>query len=317
MNYLMRAAQRLSTVVAPKVRPAMPSRSPVAEADQRLNIDTFAARFDVAVVPEPIAPAPEENEGAAFSGSDRTIREYRAAQRPTSPGLEPAIAPSDPVVPAVQSKPQSDNAPARGEPSRAVPAQPSPPSTTHPARPREQAPARDSVSPSFPGKATVLPDQRTTPEPQTRRVKALFDSATVESRGRASDRSRMDPASAETQERVLERDRAADTVMEALNRTMLWVEGQTRRSREVGRGERARDSSSPGSQPRLGEPVQARPIREAPRDSKPITHLEIGKIEVEVVPPAKPPQNVAPARPGPKPVSSNSASRQTFGWRQR
>ncbi len=308
MKYLMRAARRLSTAGAPKVRPAMPSRSPLAEADQRLNIDSFAAHFDVPVLSERTAPAPEENEPAASRGSDRTRRP--ATERPPSPVIESAAAPSDPVVPAVQPTPKSENAPARRKPAREAPAQASPPSTTRAARPPKQAAARDSEPPSFAEKATFPPDRRP-PEPPTRRVNALPDPATAEGRSPAPDRSRMEPANAAKQERVLESERAADS---ALNRAMRWVEG---RSREAERGERRKEFSSPGSQPRLGELVEARPVRATLRDTWPITHLEIGKIEVEVVPPPKPTQNAAPTRPSPKTTGSSAASRQRFGWRQR
>lgn len=307
MKYLMRAARRLSTAGAPKVRPAMPSRSPLAEADQRLNIESFASRFDVPVVPERAEPAPEENERAPFGGSDRGMRNHPAAG-PTWPAVEPAMVPSEPVVPAVQSEPQGDNAPARGRPGRDAPARASPPSTTRSAGPRKQAVARDSEPPPFPQTATVLPD-RPTSEPPAARVNALFHPATVEGRSPAPERPRIEPANAAT--RVLERKGPTDTMLDAMNRAMSWVEGQARRPRAAERGERTRDPSSPGSQPRLGERVRARPIREAPRDSRPIVHLEIGKIEVEVVPPVKPPRNVAPPRPGPR------ASRPTFGSRQR
>lgn len=308
MKYLVRAARRLSTAGAPQVRPAMPSRSPLAEADQRLNIDSFAAHFDVPVAPERPAPAPEENEPVASRGSDRT--RHPAAERPPSPAIASAVAPSDPVVPAVQPTPKSENAPARGRPGREAPAQASPPSTMRASRPQKQAAARDSEPPSFAENATVPPDRRP-PEPPARRVNALPDPATAEGRSPARDRSRMEPVNAAKQERALESERAADS---ALNRAMRWVEG---RSREAERGERRKASSSPGSQPRLGERVEARPVRATLRDTRPITHLEIGKIEVEVVPPVKPAQNAAPPRPGPKRAGLSGPSRPPFGWRQR
>src|SRR5262245_32810229 len=60
VKYLRRAARRLATVGASdgvaSVRPAIPSRSPLAEADQRLNLDSFAERFNAPLVPESTAP---------------------------------------------------------------------------------------------------------------------------------------------------------------------------------------------------------------------------------------------------------------------
>lgn len=311
MKYLMRAAQRVATTGSPKVRPAMPSRSPIAEADQRLNIDSFAAHFDVPVVPERTAPVvEEEQERTALRGSGRPVKRYPATEKQASLAVEPTIVLAEPVVPTVQLKPRTENAPARGKHGREAPARALAPSTTF-AGPQQQLVPRDFEPPSFPEKATVLPDR------PSRRANALPDPANVESRSPIPDRSRMEPVNAATQERALERESAADTLMDALNRAISWVERQARPSQDAKRAESPTDSSPVRSQPRLGEMVQVRPLRQALRDSRPITHLEIGKIEVEVVPPAKPAQNAASPRPSPKTTGFSGPSRPVFGWRQR
>jgi hypothetical protein len=340
MKYLVRAARRLSTAGAPRVRPAMPSRSPLAEADQRLNIDSFSAHFDLPMVPEragaapasrssdrtrhpaaerPPSPlivseaAPEENKPASRS-SDRT--RHPAAERPPSPLIESALTSSDPVVSAVQPTTKSENAPVAAKPARKAPAPASPPSTMRASQPKKQAAPRDSEPPYFAEKATVPPD-RPGPEVPARGVNALLDPATAGGRSPAPERSRRVPVNAPKQKRATEREPGADTAMDALSRAMSWVDGQGRRSRDAERGERRKESSSPGSQPRPGERVEARPVRATLRGTRPITHLEIGKIEVEVVPPAKPAQNAAPTQPSPKTIGFSVPSRAIFGWRQR
>ncbi|MEX2261859.1 MAG: hypothetical protein WD696_07895 [Bryobacteraceae bacterium] len=127
----------------------------------------------------------------------------------------------------------------------------------------------------------------------------------------------MEPAYAAAREPAPQRERAADAAMDALSRAMRWVEGRSGNAREEARGERGKDSSSQRPQARLGETINARPLRPALRDMRPITHLEIGKIEVEVVSPVKSAQGAAAPRPSPKAAGFRSASRRGFGWRQR
>lgn len=315
IKYLVKAARRFSTTGAPQVRPAMPSRSPLAEADQRLNIDSFSAHFDLPVLPERTEAA-SEDEPALQSGSARARRRHPAAEIPPSPAVGLSLAPSKPIVPSVQPKPQSENAPAPGKSDGKALARTWPPSTRRAVRLPQPAAARGSETPSFSDKATVLPDRRGSEVP-ARRVTGLPDPATAEDRSLAADPLRMEPANGVKQKRAAEREPAADTAMDALSRAMSWVDGQGRRSREAERGKRRKDPSSPGPQLRLGELVEARPVRATLRDTRPITHLEIGTIEVEVVPPAKPAQNAAATRPSPKTAGLSGPSRPLFGWRQR
>jgi len=113
------------------------------------------------------------------------------------------------------------------------------------------------------------------------------------------------------------RDRTADPAMDALRQAMQWVEGRSRNSGQEEQAARGKDSSSQRPQTRLGEAAEARPLRSALRDMRPITHLEIGKIEVEVVPAVKSAQGTDAPRPSPKAAGPRSAPRRAFGWRQR
>ena len=117
-----------------------------------------------------------------------------------------------------------------------------------------------------------------------------------------------------------QRDRRTDALTEALKRAMAWVGD---------RPSQAGDSRASGPQPARGrqavpELPPAPSAREAGRwqaqrvvrDTRPVTHLEIGKIEVEIVPPAGTQRApVAPARPSAQGLAGYA--RQGFGWRQR
>jgi hypothetical protein len=96
-------------------------------------------------------------------------------------------------------------------------------------------------------------------------------------------------------------------VIQSLDEAMSWVEGETRQA----------DDLSQATQPPPGETVREQPIRSLVHETQPVTYLEIGKIEVEVVPPVKPVQTLAPPRPGPKTSGFSRTSARTFGWRQR
>ena len=308
MKYLMRAARRLSATGAPvagaaKLRPAMPSRSPLAEADQRLNIDSFAELFDVPVVRER-NDAAAENEPVVPSASDRSGS--LASERSPSPMGEPRIA-SEPTIPAVPSASESESAPARAKPAGATPRQVSPLSAARPTRPRTQT-ASDSGTPSVPEKPIPSPDRRAA-GPPSRRVNSLPDLAAAEGSRPVPGSSRREPAQA-AREQAPQRERA-DPVMDAVSRAMRWVEGRSRNSREEERGDHRKDSSSQRPQPRLGEMVEARPLRPTLRDVRPITHLEIGKIEVEVVAPVK----SAQSRPRPSAQSEGGRFSQRFSDR--
>jgi hypothetical protein len=94
-------------------------------------------------------------------------------------------------------------------------------------------------------------------------------------------------------------------VLEAVRRATSWIEaGQRRQGRHEDDG-------------RVRPIAHTRDARTASRHTAPVTHLEIGRIEVEVVPPAK------PAAPSPRATSTPTSRAPlvtpgpAFGWRQR
>lgn len=310
MMYLMRAARRVSAAGAAaagavRLRPAMPSRSPLAEADQRLNIDSFAEHFDVPMVREG-SDAAGENEPVAPTASDRSGS--LASERSLAPKGEPRIAPSESAISAVRTASGSESAPARAKPTRI----PAPPVAARLTKPQTQTSASDSGAADL-EKPLPLPDRRSVGRPSLQ-VNSPHDPGDVAGSRQAHGSLRMEPAHPAAQGPAPERGRATDPMVDALSRAMRWVEGRSRNSREEERGERRKESPQQGPQARLGEIVEARPLRPALRDVRPITHLEIGKIEVEVVRPVK--AAVAP-RPSPKAAGSRNTSRRAFGWRQR
>lgn len=309
MRYLMRAAQRLSTAPTPTLRPAMPSRSPVAEADQRFNLDAFAAHFDMPAAGAGTAPEFEESEPEAFGDPEPIRGERRAAETPMRAGAEPG-------VPAFGSKRQIGQAPASSETIRGVPAQASPPSAGRSVQAQKPAMTRESGFPFAPQKPAIPPGRPGKPGPRGRRVNALFEAETPETRDFQPHPSASQAAHPATRGRTAEHERSADPVMDALHRAMSWVDGQPRRSRTEDPGE-SRNPYAPRWQGRQNELAPAPPAGEPARNSRSVTHLEIGKIEVEIVPPAKPVQHATTPRTGPGAASSGSASRRTFGWRQR
>ena len=324
VTYLQRAARRLATVGTPdgaaSVRPAIPSRSPLALADQRLNLDSFAERFHAPLVSEratpmtdeagaATTPPPERRPEEPLEAAPRPAADARPAPRAPRPGVHrqptrtevagsgrrdvPPQAPTEPDPPAARPARRSARgdreppaAPVRrpGRPARPATASPSPspPARTEAARPRSRpAPAADE------GRAPA-------PEP----VRA----ASADVTGGAAP-----PAG----------DAAAQPMLHALSRAMSWVEGQPHRRPER---ERVEGWGTPAAvaRPPSGDIVPMRPARAAARErAQPVTHLEIGRIEVEIVPPPTPAPQVASHRSPPRTNGPGGARRQPFGWRQR
>src|SRR5688572_16560344 len=77
VSYLARAGRRALAEPVALVRPAMPSRSPVAEVDQRLNVDAFAQHFGARAAWAPRA----EGIDAAEDVQGRTPAPQRASNR--------------------------------------------------------------------------------------------------------------------------------------------------------------------------------------------------------------------------------------------
>jgi hypothetical protein len=259
MKYLSRAAQRLEARAAPAMRPAMPSRSPLAEADQRLNIDSFAERLEV-----PQA-APVETRPAARQSS---VNLRSVVEPPVKRQDPPASAEGKqrPVQAAVERVVENSTAP-QAPAERPLPAGPEPlhlPDSGGPGRrPLERAqPQAAEASPIAPTEHAL---QTSPPEPPP------------------------------------------NVVIEAVTRALSWVEAGNR------------PSPAPEPPTTLPEFTRPRPLKakrtRATRPSiadRPVTHLEIGKIEVEVVQPEKPTRVAAPGRPQRKATSNHN-----FGWRQR
>jgi hypothetical protein len=318
VTYLSRTAQRISPSARPAARPVMPSRSPLAAADQRLNIDSFASRFGMRVDSSPPPASPAELEPQLEESSEQHTDADAAKSRPAR---------------SQQARPPENAVPAADDGSFANP--------SHPRERRaeiREAPVgrRPSIPP--PAARSLPPAGNRKPEPERvtsndrpdsasdpfHRPAVRDDSPALEGPVRRSPRNPLQPAAVEP---VIAPPPAAgrrspDNVLDAVNRTLAWVEAGARESREkertaAGSPDR-RAARWEGPQPRPGENVRARPSRASAREARPITHLEIGKIEVEIVQPEKPAANAARARSGPTSTSGpTSAPPYKFGWRQR
>jgi hypothetical protein len=283
------------------VRPALPSRSPLAEADQRLNLDSFAARFNAPPVHEPTAPPAEEEEVITPPSTARQTERKHQAERPPTSNTTPA--PRAPRLDARSETPETETAGRTRESSASTPARPD----ARAARPAERSPSGDAETPAAPSRTSARP---------ARRANALPAPPAEEGRGPVHESARVASVKVSGGERPPAREEAAQPMLDALSRAMAWVEGEPRRRSEQERDE-AREASPPPPRPMLGETLPARPSRQAARERAPVTHLEIGRIEVEIVPPPRPAPQAAPARPAPKTNNLGGALRQTFGWRQR
>jgi hypothetical protein len=319
MKYLARAARRLETGAA-TARPAIPSRSPLAEADQRLNLDSFASRFDLPHVKGQSATSLAADElldasfDAPFGETESDAARHDEAQGATRAGRSAASRAADRERP----RGHAADADARVPPGRETPAHGLAQTRARTTR-RDERPAGDE-SESSP--AREMSNEARTPEaegPPRRRANALPDPSGEEGRAvaRGSDGVESSGALKARQARANE---AAESVFEALSRAMSWVESGARRALDAERGdEQAAQAVRPATPPRA-RPVEASPqwpARATPRDTRPVTHLEIGKIEVEVVAPPRPARTPAPPRPAQSSDGFGKALRQTFGWRQR
>jgi hypothetical protein len=306
VRYLQRAARRLATVGAAdgasSMRPAIPSRSPIAEADQRLNLDSFAERFNAPPVPGPSAPMIEEEEAATTPLPERqpeltheTARPAAASTGPTPPGPRPGV-PSEPMKPETA-----------GTRRREVPAH----APTRPGTPAAPAGQRSAHGHRETPAAPRQPPDR----PSRRRVNALPAPAADQGRAPVPEDARAASARVTEGAGPAAREAAAQPMLDALSRAMSWVEGQPDRGTER---ERVEELGTPAAvaRPPFRESSPTWPPR-AVRGRAPVTQLEIGRIEVEIVSPPKPAPQATPPRPAPRTNSPGSALRRPFGWRQR
>lgn len=305
VRYLQRAAGRAEPGTSAKARPALPSRSPLAQVDQRLNLDAFAARFDTPPLNAPAAPPVEEDSPELFpSPAPRPETRAAADAPPTSPPPRPARVAHH--QPRPESKRAESHAPADHEAAR--PAAPR-------AATRDARPAPASTSPEA---ETHAPAETAAPRAATRRVNSLPAPSSDEGHAPATGAARDASGAAAQGERPATAANVPDGLLDALSRAMSWVGG--RESAPAGEGER-RDERAPSatSAParRPAESFPAPPRRPAPRERQPVTHLEIGRIEVEVVAPAQPARTPPPPRAARPAHGPGRAPRQPFGWRQR
>ncbi|HEX7177271.1 MAG TPA: hypothetical protein VF240_18585 [Pyrinomonadaceae bacterium] len=297
MKYLLRAARRTELAGAsPRARPAIPIRSPLAEADQRLNIDSFAARFDAPAVAERAAPHTPEEEPFPVPASERQAGTSAAAaeSRPT-----PSAAPAAPR----RSRGETSHEPARGKDVRESQQHTAPPHTTRDARPRGRLSPGDTEDKSAP-----LLSAR-----PVRRVNELPGPLHAEGDGPVPERPRVN----EQAKTAKGEQPPSGNMLDALSRALAWVEGDARRTAEAERAEVQATPPAPAPRARFDERERGRSSEAAQRDLRPVTHLEIGKIEVEIMPPAKPAQNAAAPRREPRTNGLSYPRRQPFGWRQR
>ncbi|MDT5156593.1 MAG: hypothetical protein QOH51_950 [Acidobacteriota bacterium] len=305
MRYLLRAALRTLTDGVMQARPALPSRSPLAEADQRLNLDSFASQFASSSTRERnTQPLEEEGPDSQTFSDWQAMRSNDAGSQPSPTGEHEG------KVRRITSRSETMQTETREKAERERPSHASTQSEAHAAPSRERPVHRVSDTSAASQKSSARP---------TRRANALPAPAFAEGHTPAPERARAEalrvagrePSAAAT-------EAASETLLSALSRAMSWVEGQSPRTREAVRSDERVPSPPAAPRSRSGETLPAWPGPATPRDRRPITHLEIGKIEVEVIPPAKPVQNTAPSRPaGPKTTGFSSALRQSFGWRQR
>jgi hypothetical protein len=286
----------------------MPSRSPLAEADQRLNIDWFAEHFDV---------PPGRAKTGAGDGHPPELADFA---EPASGG-DKQLPPTVVEQPAIRTRAdrttiaevrESEKAPARtilAQP--ATKSSPAPgtrfqqPRTPGPVRDRETAPDSGRQMSSRGSRPAVTPSPREeSPDPpdQARRSTRV----NVQSK----------PAALRTPPVAKQREQAVDPTLDALRQAMRWVEGRPSPPREQKQQGRASDSTPSKPQARLGEGLDPRALRPL-TEVRPVTQLEIGKIEIEIAPPVQPAPRAPASRPPAKAAGSRGATRHAFGWRQR
>jgi hypothetical protein len=298
VTYLARAGRRTLAEPSTGVRPAMPSRSPVADVDQRLNVDAFARHFGARPAAPPAAEDIEEPEEVRPTGivpepvSRRVPAKRIAAGRASSSqdvnggSTEPRFAPSARTVAAAEVTPTQER-------------------KTVPERPRAKRAARERRDAAEHERSSD--SQRISADPSRRRdlrspVEIVRETHTVTSvrqerdvrdraRGDAPPRAALEPS--------------MKSVLEAVKRAASWIEAGERR------GEQSRAASPPDP------PAPAPQARALARRPPPVTHLEIGRIDVEVVGPAKPAAPASRAQAGAPSSSAPGMSKSVFGWRQR
>jgi hypothetical protein len=298
VNYLQRAAHRLALDPTPGVRPAMPSHSPLAEADQRLNLDSFAERITAGVVPERAAPTSDHEQAATAPDAGRQP-EKRHRKTPAAAANLPT-----PPAPPTRSEPTTMETMGQSRQNSAVasarPDSHGPPDARRPEHGDPDAPAAAS----------------TTSDRAVRRANAGPAPPAGDVRAAAPGHTRSASVNVTADAAPPTHDQATQPVLDTLSRAIAWVEGQPRPSptQEPG-GEH--DRPAVVALPPAGRTSPMRPAAPAAaRERAAGTHLDIGRIEIEIVPP-KPASPAPSQRPAPTTRGPSRALRQPFGWRQR
>jgi hypothetical protein len=319
MKYLARAARRLETGAA-AARPAIPSRSPLAEADQRLNLDTFATRFDLPHVKgEAATPlAAEDSFDASLDGPFGETESDAARHDEAQGAARAGRAATSRVAARERPRGQAADADAREPSGRETPARDLAQTRARTTRRAEQHAGDESESLAAREMSNEARATEAEGQPR-RRANALPDPSGEDGRAVARGSAGVESSGA-LKARQARANEAAESVFEALNRAMSWVESGARRALDAERDEgQTAQTARPAPTPhaRTVEASPQWPARATPRDTRPVTHLEIGKIEVEVVAPPRPARSPAPPRPAQSSDGFGKALRQSFGWRQR
>jgi len=327
VGYLSRVAGRGLPVAGSAVRqpglparPAVASRSPVAEADQRLHLDDFAAAF-ISVPAEPAGDAAQdldaslpdapaagrafEAPGVAQSPTPVSPRLLVAARQSGSAMSDKSITSSDPVTASTQGQEVSDGrAPGTANPSVARPTSglsidSYPDGIESNASSNKSADAMIEANDALAASPTV-PQSRPigTPGPE--------QSASV---SRSSSESAIATATAGPSNALSKQLASLENWLEGAPEPQTTAAEAPRTSRQP-----VTESSATAQSAR---PAPAPPATSSASIDQP-SRLEIGSIEVEVIAPAKVPvarERQMPTRPGRS--SERHSLARPFGWRQR
>jgi hypothetical protein len=328
VGYLSRVAGRGlpaagSAVRQPGVpaRPAVASRSPVAEADQRLHLDDFAAAF-ISVPAEPAGDAAQdldaslpdapaagrafEAPGVAQSQTPASQRQLAAARQSGLAMSDKSIASSDPVTASSKRQEASDGrSPGTANPSVARPT------------------AGMSVD-SYPDGIESNASSNKSANANIEAIDALAASPTVPQTRPIGTASTARPASVSQSSSESAIATVTAVPSNALSKQLAtlerWLEGapepQTSPA-DAPRSAEAQPVTESRATAQSARPAHAPPATSSASIDQP-SRLEIGSIEVEVIAPPKvpvAPQRQLPIRPG-RSTERHSLAR-PFGWRQR
>ena len=298
VTYLARAGRRSLAQPATGVRPAMPSRSPVADVDQRLNVDAFARHFGARPAAPPVAedieaPAAVRQTGIVPEPASRRVPAKRIAARRTSRSQDVDGGSTElPFPPSARNTAPAEVTPAQER-------------KTVPERQRAKRAARESGDAAEHERSGD--SLRTSADGSRRRhvrppAEIVRETHTVTSVRR--DRDARDRARDNAPPRAA-LEPSMKSVLDAVKRATSWIEAGEQR------GERSRHAGPPAP------PAPAPQARALARRPSPVTHLEIGRIDVEMVGPRKPAAPAPRAQAAAPSSGSPGTSRPVFGWRQR